>query len=152
VTVVSVVEAVAADIDSWLLLVAEVEPLFGPMPDFHLVLLENIKRRSALVVRDESGAVAGALLLATVGGEGRVTWLAVRAEYRRHGIAGALVREAIGRLADVSVVSVVSFGPDVLQGQAARHLYEHLGFTAGEMVTGTPAGASRQRFRLALDR
>jgi ribosomal protein S18 acetylase RimI-like enzyme len=148
---VSVVEAVAADIDSWLLLVAEVEPLFGPMPDFDQILLKNIKRGSALVVRDEAGAVAGGLLLAPDGGEGRVTWLAVRADYRRRGLAEALVREAVLRLSDSDLVSVVSFGPDVPQGQAARRLYERLGFTPGHMVA-EPAGASRQRFTLVLNR
>ncbi len=147
-----VVEAVAADIDSWLLLVSEVEPLFGPMPDFHQILLRNIKRGNALVVRDEAGGVVGGLLLATDAREGCVTWLAVRANYRRRGVAEALVREATQRLADHDVVSVVSFGPDVVQGQGARRLYERLGFTAGEMVAGTPTGASRQRFTLVLHR
>jgi GNAT superfamily N-acetyltransferase len=152
VTVVSVVEAVAADVDSWLLLVAEVEPLFGPMPDFRRILLKNIERGNALVVRDEAGAVAGGLLLAADAREGRVTWLAVRAEHRRRGVAEALLRGAIQRLADCRVVSVVSFGPDVVQGHAARRLYGQLGFAAGEMVAGTPAGASRQRFTLVPDR
>ncbi len=69
---------------------------------FDQVLLKNIARGSALVVRDEHGAVAGGLLLAGDAHEGRVTWLAVRRECRRHGIGESLVREALRRLRGVS--------------------------------------------------
>jgi ribosomal protein S18 acetylase RimI-like enzyme len=145
-TSVSVLEAHPADVESWLLLVAEVEPLFGRMPNFAQVLLKNIERRCALVVHDEDGAVAGGLLLSGEEHEGSVTWLAVRGECRGQGIGESLVREAIRRLAESCIVSVVTFGEDMPAGQAARRLYERLGFTARELVADAPDGGSRQRF------
>ncbi len=39
--------ATQADISSWLEIVREVEPLFGPMPDFKVTLLQKIGERAA---------------------------------------------------------------------------------------------------------
>jgi len=45
-----------ADLPSWLELVAEVEPLFGPMPGFATHVRRGISRETALVVRDPRDA------------------------------------------------------------------------------------------------
>src|SRR5690242_16894858 len=45
-------EATPADVTSWLELAREVEPLFGPMPDFESTIRRNISRGTTLCVRD----------------------------------------------------------------------------------------------------
>jgi hypothetical protein len=51
------------DVTSWLEIAREVEPLFGPMPDFESTLRRNISRGTALCVRDPGGQVLGGMLL-----------------------------------------------------------------------------------------
>jgi ribosomal protein S18 acetylase RimI-like enzyme len=82
-------EATREDVASWLEIVREVGPAFGPMPDFESVLLRNIGRDTALSVRDPSGQVLGGVLLQAPPGT-RITWLAVRASARGRGVGRAL--------------------------------------------------------------
>ena len=56
-------EGTREDVPSWLEIAREVEPLFGPMPEFEATLLRNIARGTALCVRDASGQVLGGALL-----------------------------------------------------------------------------------------
>ncbi|MBL6939487.1 MAG: hypothetical protein ISS15_05180 [Alphaproteobacteria bacterium] len=55
--------ATEADISSWLELVREVEPLFGPIPMFDTTLTTKIREGDALCVR-EGDCVTGGMLLA----------------------------------------------------------------------------------------
>jgi hypothetical protein len=57
----SVVEAAPSDVASWLEIVREVEPLFGPMPGFEEFLLRQIEQQRALCVRSSTGGVAGGI-------------------------------------------------------------------------------------------
>jgi hypothetical protein len=43
--------ATDADVESWLELAREVEPLFGLMPGFEKILVRKIRRRAAFCVR-----------------------------------------------------------------------------------------------------
>lgn len=138
------------DIESWLELAEDVEPLFGPMPDIRSVIERNIARGSALVVRDEDGYAVGGLLLGGADDERRISWLAVRVAARRRGIGHALVDEAVRRVGRPCTLSVVTFGPDVAGGDLARRLYTSLGFRPGPMVAPGPDGGSRQRFERRL--
>lgn len=50
--------ATPADLASWLLLAAEVEPLFGPMVNeasFHAALANNFQRGTAYCIREQDG-------------------------------------------------------------------------------------------------
>jgi len=76
--------------------VREVEPLFGPMPDFEPTLRRNISRGTALCARDASGQVVGGVLLRAAP-HTQITWLAVRASARRRGVGHALVAEVLRR-------------------------------------------------------
>jgi GNAT superfamily N-acetyltransferase len=142
-------EATRDDVASWLEIVREVEPLFGPMPAFESVLLRNIGRGTALCARDASGQVLGGVLLQAPPGTG-ITWLAVRASARRTGVGRALVAEALRRCRPPCEVLVDTFGADSPEGSAARGLYESFGFTPAERLPDGPEGSSRQRFRLQL--
>jgi len=146
--VTEVVSAVDADIPSWLGLVGEGEPLFGPMPDFETHLRRGIARGTALCVRSSSDAVVGGMLLS---GPTRaaINWLAVRSTARRQGVGSALVAEAICRFPPSANITVDTFGEDNLEGQSARRLYESFGFVASEPLPNGPEGGTRQRFRLA---
>ncbi len=142
-------EATREDVASWLEIVREVEPLFGPMPGFESVLVRNIGRGTALCARDASGQVLGGALLQAPP-DTRITWLAVRASARRRGIGRALVAEALRRCQPPCEVLVDTFGSDKAEGRAARGLYESFGFTPAERLPDGSDGGSRQRFRLQL--
>lgn len=140
-------EGTPADVASWLEIVREAEPLFGPMPDFRSALLRNIRRGTALCVRDANGQVLGGALMQapprTV-----ITWLAVRTSARRHGVGQALVAEILRRCPPPSEVLVDTFGADNPEGRPARRLYESFGFVPAERLPDGPEGGSRQRYRL----
>lgn len=145
------------DVRSWLDLAAEVEWLFGDMlggPDFYQALLRNIGRGTAFCVREGDGP-AGAPL---VGGmffsarradrlEYRIGWLAVTGRSRRRGIGHLLVEHALSLVEAPAVVSVDTFGEDVVQGRAARRLFEAMGFYPAEVLPAGAEGGSRQSYR-----
>jgi GNAT superfamily N-acetyltransferase len=135
------------DVVSWLEIAREVEPLFGPMPDFESALRRNISRGTALCARDASGQVLGGVLLRAAP-HTQITWLAVRSSARRGGIGHALVSEALRRCPPPCEVLVDTFGEDTIEGYPARRLYESFGFVPGEYLPDGPGGGSRQRFRL----
>ncbi|MGP7999810.1 MAG: GNAT family N-acetyltransferase [Streptosporangiaceae bacterium] len=143
----AVSEGTRDDVASWLEIVREVEPLFGPMPDFGSTLLRNISRGTALCVRDASGQVLGGVLLRAAP-HTQITWLAVRSSARRTGVGRTLVGEALRRCLPPCEVLADTFGEDNIEGYPARRLYESLGFVPGECLPDGPEGGSRQRFRL----
>jgi len=142
-------EATREDVASWLEIVREAEPLFGPMPDFEAVLLRNISRGTALCVRDASGQVLGGVLLKAPP-DASISWLAVRASARHLGVGRALVAEVLRRCTPPCEVLVETFGADNAEGRPARALYESFGFVPAEHLPNGPEGGSRQRFRLQL--
>lgn len=135
--------AEASEIESWLQIVREVEPLFGPMPDFKEHLERGIDRGTALVARDES-IVGGGLLLSR--DRLHLNWLAVRPTHRGHGAGRALIVEALRMTPPGELIIVDTFGADNPGGLPARRLYESLGFVAREQLPPGPEGGSRQRF------
>jgi ribosomal protein S18 acetylase RimI-like enzyme len=145
----AVSEGTQDDVSSWLEVVREVEPLFGPMPDFEPMLRRNISRGTALCARDASGQVVGGVLLRAAP-HTQITWLAVRASARRRGVGHALVAEVLRRWPPPCEVLVDTFGEDNIEGRPARRLYESFGFVPDEYLQDGPEGGSRQRFRLRL--
>lgn len=143
----TVSEGTPADVASWLELAREVEPLFGPMPDFESTIRRNISRGTALCVRDGDGRVLGGVLLRAAP-HTQITWLAVRSSARRQGVGHALVVAALSRWLPPCDVLVDTFGEDNVEGYPARRLYESVGFVPGDYLPEGLAGGSRQRFRL----
>jgi GNAT superfamily N-acetyltransferase len=140
--------ATNADIASWLEIVREVEPLFGPMPQFDITLTNNIARGTALCAGNGKGDVAGGLLLGGQAPDHWIRWLAVRRSARGQGTGRALVEEAVARCPAPCTISLATFGADNAQGKAARALYQRLGFSAAETLPRGPEGGTRQRFAL----
>lgn len=146
--------ASTGDVESWLELATQVEPLFGSMPGFQQVLARNIDRETALVVRARDGTVLGGLLFALTSDALVINWLAVAQGARRRRIGASLVRAAVERAGEAGEVRVITFGADVEGGRAGRELYLSCGFVAGPNLSHSPEGGSRQLFtlRLAADR
>ncbi len=141
--------AATDDVVSWLQIVREVEPAFGPMPDFDATLLRKIEQGNARCVRREGASptvVDGGVLLGGVGDDRWIRWLAVRVSARGHGIGAALVADAIAWAGPACALSLDTFGADNPFGLPARRLYARFGFEAREMVGRGPEGGTRQRF------
>ena len=138
--------ATSADIASWLELVREVEPLFGPMPEFGGTLDRSIARSGAWCVRDEVRAVVGGMILSRVE-DAKINWLAVRRSSRGQGHGRKLVEHALRQFDAATEVVVDTFGEDNLEGRAARCLYKSFGFSPAEELEPGPEGGTRQRFR-----
>lgn len=136
------------DIPSWLEIVSEVEPLFGPMPAFDGTLRRTIARSGAWCVRDDEGTVLAGLILSPPE-RSTIGWLAARRSARGRGHGRALVAHALREFATAREVIVDTFGDDNLEGRPARRLYESFGFVAAEELEHGPEGGTRQRFRLA---
>ncbi len=142
--------ATADDFAAWLLLAAEVEPLFGPMiqeASFLAALANNFQRGSAYCIRENDGPpgtpLLGGLLFSPKHPLYRINWLAVSERARKQGFGTQLVQYALAQITPPATVSVVTFGPDNLAGRAARQLYVRFGFTPAEMTTPGPEGGSR---------
>jgi GNAT superfamily N-acetyltransferase len=140
--------ATAADIPSWLEIVREVEPLFGPMPMFDITIRNKIEHREALCVRAAPGGVIGGLLLGGAPPDQLIRWLAVRRLARKQGAGTALMDAALDRFTAPCTISLSTFGEDNVEGRAARKLYERFGFAAREMLPPSPEGGTRQLFTL----
>lgn len=136
--------AVDADVPSWLEIVREVEPLFGPMPDFETTLLRKIGQQAALCVRSGEATVLGGILLGGTREHGWIRWLAVRFKERAGGVGGSLVEAAVRRLKTAKTISLDTFREEETAGWPARRLYSRLGFVAGPIVEAE--GRPRQRF------
>jgi GNAT superfamily N-acetyltransferase len=140
--------AAKSDIGSWLELAAEVEPLFGPMPDLERHIRRAIDRDTAVVVRDPREVVLGAALLSADPRDRKIGWLAVRGQARRRGVGRVLMAEILRRSHVPGSLEAVTFGVGVPGGEPARSLYESVGFVPLETTLAGPAGTSRQRFIL----
>jgi len=139
------------DVQSWLRLALEVEPLFGPLiaTGFEERLRANIRRHSAFCVRSPSDGVllGGVIFDSREAPTYDVSWLAVAQDQRRQGVGVALLEYCLALAEVPCVVRVITFGPENPGGEAARGLYVRFGFRAQAEVIATPEGP-RQEFIL----
>jgi GNAT superfamily N-acetyltransferase len=140
--------ATVADIETWLALAREVEPLFGPMPRFDVTLKSKIAEGLAICARDSSGHVIGGALLGGEAPDNWIRWLAVARSARRNGVGGALMLEILRRWPGPCTISLATFGADNIEGLPARRFYERFGFAPGPMLPPGPEGGTRQRYTL----
>ena len=139
--------ATEADIPSWLELVREVEPLFGPMPMFDVTLKTKIREGDALCVR-EGSCVLGGVLLGGTAPDNWIRWLAVRRDARRRGAGSALMKAVFSRWPPPCTISLATFGADNPEGRPARAYYERFGFAPRAMLPRGPEGGTRQLYVL----
>ena len=143
----SVRPSIPEDIDGWLKLAREVEPLFGPMadvPEFRDALAAAIADGQALTSAepaassDSGDRVLGGIVISKAGNS--IEWLVVSASARGLGIGGQLLRAALDRLDPAQPVPVQTFAPSISEGSAARHLYLKFGFEDDRPMDANPAG------------
>ena len=109
------------------LLIIEEECFSHPWHEESFIELMNNKDALILVAVCEDDTVAGYISMLNVVGEGQILNVAVRSAYRRRGIAGALVSEAM-RQANLEFADT-EFTLEVRESNmGARALYEKLGF------------------------
>jgi GNAT superfamily N-acetyltransferase len=128
------------DINAWLALAVEVEPLFGPMAgeeSFQRAIAETVAARQAFCVRRGNG-LAG--VIAVCRWNNAVEWLAVSARERGKGCGKALLAYALATLDPSRPVTVQTFAAECAAGAAARRLYVRAGFAEVEKAGLNPAG------------
>jgi ribosomal protein S18 acetylase RimI-like enzyme len=138
-------KAKPGDIQGWLELAREVEPLFGPMadvPDFKATILRGINNNRGFCIKaaGEKGndELAGAVLISKK--HNMIAWLAVSGKYRKRGYGEALLRHAIDNLDSSRPIQVETFDSKVKDGFPAIRLYEKLGFKEVEKAGLNPGG------------
>ncbi len=122
------------DVDSWLEMLELVKENFPglDLDEYRAILVKRINQENALVIKDGE-AVTGALLFSKESKE--LEFLAVHPQCRKKGIAKALIQHMFTLFPKGSRIFVVTYREGDEMGKAARRLYEHLGFTAGELIT-----------------
>lgn len=126
------------DIDSWMELVQRVRWNFpgleteSALEDHRQTVLRFMEENRALCVKDHDNAI-GVLLFSRK--HNMICCLAVAPEYRRKGIASALLEKALSELDRSRDIKVTTFREKDEKGIAPRALYKHFGFTEGRLTT-----------------
>ncbi len=143
----SVRSSIPEDIDGWLGLAREVEPLFGPMadvPEFRDALAAAIADGQALTSSAASSGhgdrVLGGIVICKA--TNSIEWYVVAASARGLGIGGQLLQRALDQLDPARPVLVQTFAPSIADGLAARHLYRKFGFEDDRPMEPNPAGVA----------
>lgn len=130
-----VIYGVPEDLGAWMALVRAVAWNF-PGLETEESLLEHeatvrkfMGKRQALCVKDGE-KIAAVLLFSR--GHNMICCLAVSLEYRRRGLASALLTEALSELDGARPVTVSTFCEGDEKGTAPRALYKKFGFIEGE--------------------
>ena len=129
------------DIEAWLALVQEVEPLFGPMigtDGFQEHLATVIGEARAFAIRNDRDDLCG--VVAVLPEKNEIEWLAVARRDRQHGLGEKLLTHAIQMLDAQRPIVVQTFAEDVPAGMGARTLYRKCGFREIGPAGNNPAG------------
>ena len=125
------------DIDSWMRLVQRVRWNFpgletaAALDDHRKTVLKFMDENRALYVKDAE-KVVGVLLLSKK--HNMICCLAVAPEYRRNGIASALLEKALSELDRSRDITVTTFRVNDEKGIAPRALYKRFGFAEEKLM------------------
>ena len=125
------------DIDSWMQLVQRVRWNFpgleteAALEDHRKTVLRFMGENRALCVKDAE-KVVGVLLLSKK--HNMICCLAVAPEYRRKGIASALLESALTELDRSRDITVTTFRDNDEKGIAPRALYKQFSFTEEKLM------------------
>ena len=125
------------DIEPWMELVRKVSWNFPGLEteesieEHKQTVLKFMSKRQALCVK-MGVTVAGVLLFSR--GRNMICCLAVDPEYRKRGIASALLEKALDELDRSREITVSTFREGDEKGTAPRALYRKFGFTEGKLT------------------
>ena len=125
------------DIESWMQLVQRVRWNFpgletaAALDDHRKTVLRFMSENRALCVKDAE-KVVGVLLLSKK--HNMICCLAVAPEYRRNGIASALLEKALVELDKSRDITVTTFRDNDEKGIAPRALYKRFGFAEEKLM------------------
>ena len=125
------------DIDSWMQLVQRVRWNFpgletaAALDDHRKTVLRFMSENRALCVKDAEKVVAVLLLSKK---HNMICCLAVAPEYRRNGIASALLEKALTELDSSRDITVTTFRDNDEKGIAPRALYKRFGFVEEKLM------------------
>lgn len=125
------------DIESWMELVQSVSWNFPGLEtevaieDHRQTVLRFMGENRALCVKDAE-KVVGVLLLSKK--HNMICCLAVTPEYRRNGIASALLEKALAELDRSKDITVTTFRDNDKKGIAPRALYKQFGFVEEKLL------------------
>ena len=125
------------DIESWMELVQSVSWNFPGLEtevaieDHRQTVLRFMGENRALCVKDAE-KVVGVLLLSKK--HNMICCLAVTPEYRRNGIASALLEKALSELDSSRDITVTTFRDNDEKGIAPRALYKRFGFAEEKLM------------------
>ena len=125
------------DIESWMELVQSVSWNFpgleteAAIEDHRKTVLRFMRENRALCVKADENVVGGLLLLKKYN---MICCLAVAPEYRRKGIASALLEKALAELDSSRDITVTTFRDNDEKGIAPRALYKRFGFAEEKLM------------------
>ena len=125
------------DISSWMKLVSSVSWNFPgleteeKLKEHENTVLRFMSEQRALCVKMKN-VVVGVLLFSIK--HNMICCLAVAPDFRRHGIASALLSKAIEKLDRTRDITVSTFRENDPKGIAPRRLYQSFGFVEGELI------------------
>ena len=127
----------ASDIDAWMKVVERVAPQFPGLEtkesreEHKATVLRFMEKQQAICVK-KNGEIVGVMLFSR--GHNMICCLAVLPEYRRCGIASALLETALAELDKSREITVSTFREGDEKGLAPRALYKKFGFEEGEFT------------------
>lgn len=141
------------DIESWMELVKLVSWNFpgleteSDIEDHRKTVLRFMGENRALCVK-ETDKVVGVLLISNK--HNMICCLAVEPEYRRNGIASALLEKALSELDRSNDITVTTFRDNDEKGIAPRELYKRFGFAEEKLMVENDYSVQRFVLRGSL--
>lgn len=129
------------DLNAWIELAKEVEPLFGEMvgnESFINGIKDCISNSSAFCVINTNNYIEGIIAINKALNE--ISWLAVKEKCRGQGYGYKLIKTALNKLDSRKPIYVQTFSSDVKAGEAARKVYMKFGFKDYKNGGKNPAG------------
>ncbi len=121
------------DIPQWLELVKAVEDYFPGLDyaEYEAILSDCIIKRCALVAKI-NGNIAGVLLFSKE--DKQIGFLAVHPDFRKLGIARALIEAMYKQFPKGTEIFVVTYREGDKLGESARLFYKSIGFNEAELI------------------